>query len=163
MSTSTSAPTAQAEAYPAKTKTTTTSIENVETVLTSISLADKLLLTVSQHGRLSHWIHVPLSESVPEASAIPSVSHDDYDYENDEDPPQSDLLPMSNLTATTILGGRDPERETFGQLLASQIASAVVLRDSEERRVLVLGLGLERSSVGREGFLELVTAAVGVL
>lgn len=161
MSTSTPTPTAQPDAYPAKTKIATATIDEVDTVLTSISLADKILLTISQHGRLSHWIHVPLSESLPSENPIPSF-HDHHDEDADE-APQSDLLPMNNLTATTILGGRDPERETFGQLLASQIASAVVMRDPEERRMLVLGLGLEKSSVGREGFLELVTAAVGVL
>lgn len=157
----------QPSPYPARTTTTTITLDGTETVLTSISLSDKLILTITQHGRLNHWIHVPLDVIVPEAPPIPSFTNsysgENGDVEGGRAEAQSDLLPMSHLTATTILGGRDAERETFGQLLATQIASAVVLRNSEERRVLVLGLGLDKAKLGREGFLEVVEGALGVI
>ena len=154
-----SPPKAVPEPYPARTKSATVTIENAETVLTSISLADKLLLTISQSGRLSHWIHVPLDASVPDAPPIPSLDAE----EGEEDTPQSDLLPMSHLTATTILGGRDAERETVGHLLASQIASALVSRDPEDQRVFVLGLGLDQAKLSRDAFVDIVSAAIAVL
>jgi len=147
------------EAYPARTKSATVTIDNIETVLTSISLADKLLLTISQAGRLAHWIHVPLDASLPEAPRIPSLDAE----EGEDDTPQSDLLPMSHLTATTILGGRDPERETSGHLLASQIASSLVSRDPEDQRTFVLGLGLSQATLSREAFVDIVSAAIAVL
>lgn len=65
-----------------------------------------------------------------------------------------------------------PERDTLGQLLATQIASAVSSQQPEERRLLVLGMGLGRemaSKIGldgereRQAFQDLVGACVGVL
>jgi hypothetical protein len=72
---------------------------------------------------------------------------------------------MTHLTATTLLGGgnRGGERDVFGQLLATQIASEVSRRDSEEGRVLVLGLGLEGVGLGRDEFATCVGACLDVL
>jgi len=72
---------------------------------------------------------------------------------------------MTHLTATTLLGGgnRGGERDIFGQLLATQIASEVTRRDSEEGRVLVLGLGLEGVGLGRDEFALCVGACLDVL
>ena len=75
--------------------------------------------------------------------------------ENEEDV-ESDLLPRSHLTATTILGGTESEMNTVGQLCATQIASAVLARDSEERRLLVVGLGLQSAKLDRSAFFDLV-------
>jgi proteasome assembly chaperone 3 len=70
---------------------------------------------------------------------------------------------MHHLTATTILGGTIPELEVLGQTLATQIASAVKTRDSRETRMVVVGMGLEKSMSKREEFSELVGLVLNVL
>ena len=73
------------------------------------------------------------------------------------------LLPMPHLTATTILGGSTPERETVGQLYATQIASAIALQNPEESRSVVVGMGLRDCNTSRESFfdvLHLVTRCI---
>lgn len=70
---------------------------------------------------------------------------------------------MHHLTATTILGGTIPELDVLGQTLATQIASAVMTRDSRERRMVVVGMGLDKSMSGREEFGELMGLVLGVL
>ncbi|KAF2810765.1 uncharacterized protein BDZ99DRAFT_508258 [Mytilinidion resinicola] len=151
--------------YPARTKTASASINSIPTTATSIYFADKIVLTVTQAGRLAHWLHVPLDTESPasEAPLEPSFT-DPPDDENSAGPP-SDLLPLSHLTATTVLGGTVPVLDTLGQLLATQIASAIATRDAAERRMVVVGLGLDKGLVGRgrEGFAEVVGLVLGVL
>lgn len=64
------------------------------------------------------------------------------------------LLPRTDLTATTLLGGTKREEEVMGQTLATVLASAVLAKRPREERVLVLGLGME--GLGEAGFGELV-------
>ena len=66
------------------------------------------------------------------------------------------LLPMSHLTASTLLGGSTPERETIGQLYAVQIASTVALKNPTEERPLVIGLGLSKVDTSRERFFDII-------
>ena len=84
-------------------------------------------------------------------------------YDTSEDEPDSMLLPYSHLTATTILGGTKPEFEVLGQTLATTIASAILMRRADEQRMLVLGIGLEKAEMGREGFEALVGLCLDVL
>jgi proteasome assembly chaperone 3 len=81
----------------------------------------------------------------------------------DSDGPPSDLLPMHQLTATTILGGTVPELDILGQTLATNIASAIKTRNEHELRTVVLGTGLDRSMKGRAEFTELVGLVLDVL
>jgi proteasome assembly chaperone 3 len=83
--------------------------------------------------------------------------------DRDDDDPVSDLLPMHHLTATTILGGTVPELDILGQTLATQLASALKTRDEREARMVVLGMGLDKSMIGREEFSELVGLVLGVI
>lgn len=73
------------------------------------------------------------------------------------------LLPSTHLTPTTLLGGGGEERETIGQLYAAQIASHLSLKFPDERRTLVLGLGLAKPENGREAFFDLFELAIKVL
>lgn len=82
------------------------------------------------------------------ASSLAGLQH--LDGENDG------LLPMSHLTSTTILGGTVPERQIVGQLLATQIASAITAKNPQETRTLVLGLGLQRAESDREAYYEMI-------
>lgn len=70
---------------------------------------------------------------------------------------------MHHLTATTILGGTIPELEILGQTLASQIASAIKTQNDRENRMVVLGVGLDKSMSGRIEFSELVGLVLEVL
>ena len=74
-------------------------------------------------------------------------------------PPTQDedgLLPMSHLTATTVLGASTPGRETIGQLYATQIASAIALKNPEESRSILVGMGLNKVDISRERYLDLM-------
>lgn len=66
------------------------------------------------------------------------------------------LLPLSHLSPHTLLGGATSERETVGQLLATQVASTIVMGDLDERRTVVLGLGLRKAEISREAFYDIV-------
>jgi proteasome assembly chaperone 3 len=90
---------------------------------------------------------------------VPSQAYLDRD---DEDP-TSDLLPMHHLTATTVLGGTIPELEVLGQTLATQIASAIKTQNERETRMVVLGMGLDKSMSERAKFSELVGLVLEVL
>jgi proteasome assembly chaperone 3 len=70
---------------------------------------------------------------------------------------------MPNLTATTILGGTIEAREMMGQLLATQIGSALVGKNPQEARLLVVGLGLQREKIEHEEFVSLVELGLSVL
>ncbi|KAJ4369711.1 hypothetical protein N0V83_005474 [Neocucurbitaria cava] len=144
--------------YPARTKSASSPIKGIETTATTVNFADKIFITVTQNGRLAHWVHVPLDIAATDSS----MSYNPYLDRDDEDP-ASDLLPMHHLTATTILGGTVPELDVLGQTLATQIASAIKTRDEREARMVVVGMGLDKSMIGREEFSQLVGLVLGVV
>ncbi|KAF2836980.1 hypothetical protein M501DRAFT_1006913 [Patellaria atrata CBS 101060] len=147
--------------FPTRSKTASKLIANIPTTATSLFFADKILITISQRGKLAHWLHVPLTSSTP-TSSLASLATDPYDPSAY---PPSDLLPLPHLTATTVLGGTVAGLDTVGQVLATQLASAVVQRDGEEKRTMIVGLGLERrgNGVGREEWEELVGLGLDVI
>jgi proteasome assembly chaperone 3 len=49
------------------------------------------------------------------------------------------------------------------QLLATQIGSAIAMRDPQENRMLVVGTGLQEAELGREEFMGLVDLALEAL
>lgn len=106
-------------------------------------------------------MHVPLAVSIPEAPLLSDFA------DEDEDVPRSDLLPLSHLTATTTLGSRGSTRDTFAQLLATQIASAVKTRDPDEERLFVMGIGLDRGieegTTGTQVFGDLIDLVLSVI
>ena len=56
----------------------------------------------------------------------------------------------------TLLGGSTSERETLGQLYATQIASSILTRNPDERRTFLLGLGLRKMEPSREIFFDII-------
>lgn len=66
------------------------------------------------------------------------------------------LLPMTGLTATSLLGGHAPGHDTIGQLYARQIASAIAMKRPSEKRLLVIGLGLETAEADRDVFFAII-------
>lgn len=63
---------------------------------------------------------------------------------------------MAHLTATTVLGGTIPERETTGQLIATQVASIVASKTRQTGRLLVFGLGLEKATLDSVEYKDLI-------
>ena len=146
--------------FPARTMTASALVGDIQTAVTRISFSDKILVTISQAGRLNHWVHVPLLNAAPSESGL--ANSQPYD-EPESDQPDSSLLPYSHLTATTILGGTKPEFEVLGQTLATTVASAILMRQPEEQRMLVLGVGLDNADMGTDGFEGMIGLCLDVL
>ncbi|RMJ19883.1 hypothetical protein CDV36_000483 [Fusarium kuroshium] len=139
------------DSFPSRSREASGLVNGVATEVTSTNFSDKILLTISQEGRLSQWIQVPLTGSsagVVEMT-LPSMN--------------KGLLPSTHLTPTTLLGGGGEERETLGQLYAAQLASHISLRSPDDRRILVVGLGLAKTDLEREAFFDLLELAQKVL
>lgn len=140
------------EPFPAPSKLANGTVNGVPTQVSCTNFADKILLTISQEGRLSQWVQVPLAAPSP---ALVDMAT-----------PRAELsaLPSLHLTPKTLLGGGGQDRETLGQLYAAQIASHLALRNPDDRRTLVVGLGITKfDDQSREAFfdvLELVTQAL---
>ena len=180
---SNSAPDVAHEAFPAPTRTASALIDGFTTDAMMINFTDKLLFTICQNGRLAHWVcfpfykyinvymyfllnmqtasqvHVPLDSHTLDHPSIPRANAT-YDNNTDEN---TDMMPMTHITATTILGGTIPELDTMGQLCATQIASAVLTKNPEERRTVVVGLGLQRATTSRNEYFDLVELAMKCL
>ncbi|EWZ02220.1 hypothetical protein FOQG_02432 [Fusarium oxysporum f. sp. raphani 54005] len=139
------------DSFPSRSREVSGLVNGIATEITSTSFADKILITISQEGRLSQWIQVPLTGS---SSGVVEMNL-----------PSSNkgLLPSTHLTPTTLFGGGGEERETLGQLYAAQIASQICLRSPDDRRILVLGLGLSKTDLEREAFFDLLELAQKVL
>jgi len=73
------------------------------------------------------------------------------------------LLPMAHLTPKTLLGGSTSARETIGQLYASQIASAILARNPEEKRTVLVGLGFQKVETHRQKFYDVIELVNQVL
>lgn len=65
------------------------------------------------------------------------------------------LLPLTHLTPTTLLGAGHG-RESLGQLISVQLASAISMRDRDESRTVVVGLGLQRPTLDSDAFIQLI-------
>ncbi|KAK8101192.1 uncharacterized protein PG998_007401 [Apiospora kogelbergensis] len=137
------------EAFPAPSKQANGLIDGVETEAMVMHFSDKIMVTLSQEGRLSQWIQVPLLAPSPAAAEMPL--------------PNPSLLPLAHLTPRTLLGGGGEERESSGQLYAAQIASHIARKNSEEGRTLLVGLGLQKPTPNRESFFDLIELIQKVL
>ncbi|KAL4884081.1 hypothetical protein BJY04DRAFT_183913 [Aspergillus karnatakaensis] len=132
--------------FPAATKQVSGDVNGVRTDVMSVRFSDKIMITISQKGRLGHWLHVPLENKNPGTEGLHTIP----EFADDG------LLPLNNLTATSVLGGRAPGHEVVGQLYARQIASAIVTKSPHESRLLVVGLGLETVDADRDVFFAIV-------
>lgn len=73
------------------------------------------------------------------------------------------MLPMSHLTPSTMLGPRGADRETLSHGIAAQLASRLTMMKPDDRRTVVLGLGLRPGEFGRENFFDIVELGFSVL
>ncbi|KAK2751790.1 hypothetical protein FQN55_009232 [Onygenales sp. PD_40] len=132
--------------FPASTKQAAGVLGGILTDVMAVSFSDKIIVTVSQKGKLAQWLHVPLENTNPGTDG----------YHTLPDPNEDGLLPLSNLTATSVLGARGSERETIGQLYACQIASMIATKNPDEKRLLVVGLGLDQPELDRDMFFGVI-------
>ena len=56
-------PDVREDEFPAPSRETAGTVGEVPTQITRLDFSDKILLTISQRGRLSQWVHHPLSPS----------------------------------------------------------------------------------------------------
>ncbi|EFQ97282.1 hypothetical protein MGYG_00323 [Nannizzia gypsea CBS 118893] len=131
--------------YPASTKQAAGVVGGQQTDVMVVSFQDRILVTITQNGRLAQWLHVPMENPDPTVGFQTLSS-------NQEDA----LLPRPEFNATPILGGRSGDWEVIGQLYACQIATAITTKTPEEKRLLVVGLGLETPDVDRDIYLGIV-------
>ncbi|KKA27047.1 hypothetical protein TD95_002470 [Thielaviopsis punctulata] len=130
--------------FPAKSRAVVASVHGIPTEACVRVFTDKIMLTLSQDGRLAQWIQVPI-RATPAAMAGLTLAH-----------PRADMLPGSHISPTTLLGGGGSQREMAGHLLASQIANYISLRSPEDERTLLLGLGLRELQASQEGLLDVM-------
>ncbi|MCJ1395780.1 hypothetical protein MMC18_008666 [Xylographa bjoerkii] len=132
--------------YPASAKQVAGLVDGQITDVMTMYFTDKIMITITQDGRLAQWLQVPLGSNNPGRADhfLPTSSADES------------MLPMPHLTASTLLGGSTPDRETIGQLYAVQIASAIALKNPDEQRPVVVGLGLTRLDTSRERFFDII-------
>ncbi|KAF2755577.1 hypothetical protein EJ05DRAFT_540275 [Pseudovirgaria hyperparasitica] len=169
--------------YPARTLTSTATIANTPTVCTRIDFADRILLTISQEGRLAYWLQTPLITPTPDpdpsfsSSLLPSSNTDNDDSNN-----SNNLLPPTHLTPTSLLGTPPAYLSTFAQTLCAKtggliLEAAAAQSNKTEHRPLILGVGFagamlkelqqSQTSSGQSNssrlFGELVGLVLGVL
>ena len=73
------------------------------------------------------------------------------------------MLPMAHFNPSTLLGTRSTDREMLSHGIATQIASRLTVSNPEDRRTVVLGLGLRQGEFGREQFFDVMDLTLGVL
>ncbi|KID98516.1 hypothetical protein MAJ_05444, partial [Metarhizium majus ARSEF 297] len=159
---------ARGDEFPVPSRQASGAVNGVKTDVTSLSFSDKLMVTISQEGRLAQWVRVLLKadqqfKSNASQVQVPLVGSSAGAVEMTLPSAGHGLLPSTHLTPTTLLGGGGEDRETLGQLYAAQIASHLSLKYPDDRRTLVLGLGLAKYDVEREAFFDLVELAQKIL
>ncbi|OAL22467.1 hypothetical protein AYO22_07025 [Fonsecaea multimorphosa] len=140
--------------FPAPTKQVAGEVNGVKTDVMCVSFADKIMITITQGGKLGQWVTVPLLSDNP--------THSDPYFQTGRTGDDS-LLPSIRFSPRTLLGAGGSEREAMGQLYASQIADAIVTKTPDESRALMLGLGLAKVELERDVFLQIVDLVLSVL
>ncbi|TGO74932.1 hypothetical protein BELL_0246g00010 [Botrytis elliptica] len=160
--------------FPARSKTASAKVNGIDTNVSCLYFADKILITITQGGRLGQWMQVPLTSASPTSYdtsiPLPSAANESGDaYGNGNGNGNGNMiLPLEHLTPRTLLGAGGEKRERIGHLYASQIGSMILGRDPEERRTVLVGLGLELGEKEaregeREGYFDLLELVQGVL
>lgn len=91
-------------------------------------------------------MHVPLDSDHPHLAdhSLPAATDED------------DLLPRAQFTPKTLLGGSTSQRDTFGQLYATKIASIIITKNPQEHRTVLVGLGLSNFNIKSDVFYDVI-------
>lgn len=154
------------EPFPAPSRSAVGTVGGVDTEVSAILFSDRILLTISQDGRLSHWVlapvfchsclsHLPTGSLLtrPPQVQVPLSAPSSTSIDMPLLPPMSGAqrqLPAVHLQPKTLLGHGSGERESIGHVYAAHIASHLALEDPSDTRTLVLGLGLRDVMDGEE-------------
>ncbi|KAF3916046.1 hypothetical protein ABW21_db0203167 [Orbilia brochopaga] len=136
--------------YPIFSSSKAASIAGRPTTATILGFADKIILTISQSGRLAQWFQVPLDAAHPaylEAKSTRTQNDDDDDADDS-------LLPLTHLTPKCLLGASTSERQAQGQLYAVQLVSLLAMRNIRETRTVLVGLGFDEAEHTSDVFME---------
>ncbi|EWC43624.1 hypothetical protein DRE_01511 [Drechslerella stenobrocha 248] len=132
--------------YPIFSTSRAAEIAGVLTTATVLGFADKIVITITQSGRLAQWFQVPLDAAHPAyLEAKSSAGDDDAD---------DGLLPLTHLTPRCLLGASTPERQAQGQLYAVQLASLLAMRNIRETRAVLVGLGFDVAEHTSDVFMD---------
>ena len=157
--------------FPAPTQQVAGEINGVKTDVMYMSFADKIMITISQNGKLGQWVCLPsilpttrliwmVKVTVPLLSENPTQSDPYFQTNRSGD---DALLPSVRFSPRTLLGAGGTDREAMGQLYASQIANAIVTKSPEESRSLMLGLGLVKVEIDREVFWQVIDLVLSII
>lgn len=157
--------------FPAQTKQAAGEVDGKPTDVMSTLFADKILVTIIQKGRIGQWvtgfsdyIGINLSNSlkvnVPLLNDNPTQADPYFQTLRSDD---DALIPASRFAPRTLLGAGNSDRETMGHLFASQIAQAIITKNPEESRPLLLGLGLGKVDTERDAYLQIIDLVLQVL
>ena len=72
-------------------------------------------------------------------------------------------MPAPHIAPKTLLGAGGDERETFGHLVASEIAQLVQKKNPDEMRTVVVGIGLVKVDLERAAWFDLLELIAKVL
>lgn len=91
-------------------------------------------------------MHVPLDSDHPHLAdhSLPAAAD------------EVGLLPRAHFTPKTLLGGSTSQRDIFGQLYATKIASIIITKNPQEHRTVLVGLGLIDFTAKREVFYDII-------
>ncbi|EXJ87616.1 hypothetical protein A1O3_04577 [Capronia epimyces CBS 606.96] len=140
--------------FPASTRQAAGEVNGVKTDVMSISFADKIMITITQNGKLSQWVTVPLLSDNP--------THSDPYFQTHRSGDDA-LLPSARFSPRILLGAGGSDREAMGQLYTSQLANAIITKSPEESRQLMFGLGLAKVELERDVFLQIIDLVLSVL
>ncbi|RVX71051.1 hypothetical protein B0A52_03416 [Exophiala mesophila] len=90
--------------FPAATKQAAAEINGVKTDVMSVSFADKIMITITQGGRIAQWVTVPLLSDNPTQSDP---------YFQTLNPEEDGLLPAARFQPRTLLGAGGPDRRSL--------------------------------------------------
>ncbi|MCJ1340268.1 hypothetical protein MMC09_005562 [Bachmanniomyces sp. S44760] len=152
--------------YPATTHHATGVVDSVMTNVMVTKFTDRIMVQVIQHGRLAQWVGTMgmgderSSPGLLMARQIQvpleSISLGGMEHYLPSSSDEEGLMPMSHLQPKTLLGASNSEREMIGQLYATHIASAILTKDPDEKRTVLVGLGLSNLNPGQDTYRELL-------
>ncbi|KAK7206808.1 hypothetical protein BZA70DRAFT_115206 [Myxozyma melibiosi] len=117
---------------PVKTRQSVRMISGVRVDVVVYSFADKIMVLVSQNGRLGKMYYVPLASS----ASLSAFAFGSGTNPGGED--EYSLLPLTHLTPTPVLGSSADDVE--GRIYAVQVASLVSRQSPDERRTVIVGM-----------------------
>lgn len=75
MATVTTAYTVTPAPFPTRTRMASATLHGIDTTVTSVDFADKILVTITQNGRLAHWVSTVRVHGIEVLTVYSSMCH----------------------------------------------------------------------------------------